>query len=68
MSAAIHVPHERATIRRPQFGLLLLIRFVTNGWNPMTVDWYLFTSFIEFVQKDPAVLGLPRLQLLLSDG
>ena len=35
----------------------------------MAVDWYrrLFTR-VELVQQDPAVLGLPRLKLLLSDG
>ena len=68
MPAPVHVPNERTTTGRPHFGLLLLLRFGANGRNPMAVNWYLLLTRVELVQEDPAVLCLPRLQLLLSDG
>lgn len=68
MPAPVHVPHELTTAGRPHFRLFLLLLFSANGRNPMAVDWYLLFTRVELVQEDPAVLGLPRLQLLLSDG
>ena len=68
MPAPVHVPNERSTTGRPHFDLLLHLGFGAHGRDPVAVDWYLLFTRVELVQHDPAVLGLPRVQLLLSDG